>query len=216
MNTCGQLKKYIAVAIASLAITLGGVQVSNASSITVTWDNSGGDLIYSINGSWSSWDAPTPSLISTDTLKFEANGNTTFAFDLSRGNLSGNNAQNVIMDVRSGLGSVTGPDFAFGAPLPTTGYNLIHLNEGGFLVLEAEVASGATFTIDESINLGSGYTLTAGTRMFSSSTATGDTLTMEYITSNTPAPVPLPASALLLATGFGALGFMRRRPKKTA
>ena len=110
------------------------------------------------------------------------------------------------MDVTSGLGSVSAPDFSFGPPLPSTGYNLVHLNEGGLLALEAEVASGGTFSINESFNLGSSFTLTPGTRTFSSPTAGADTLTMNYVNA-----VPEPSSFLLLAGTLCSAYFLRRR-----
>lgn len=181
---------------------------SSASSLRadliVTWADVGGDLNLSITGTWASWDSGT-TLNSTDTLLFNDNGNTTFAFDLSRGNVNGV-GQNVIMDINDGSGSVTAPDFVFGAPLPTIGYNITHLNEGGSLALEAEVPSMGTFTINESFNLGSSFTLAPGTRTFSSSTAPGDTLTMHYVSA-----VPEPSSLALLGFGSAALAWTRRR-----
>lgn len=201
------MRSNLVILITSLVITSGGTNVCDADLI-VTWEDMSGELNLSIQGGWSSWDSSTGSLISTDTLLFEANGNTSFAFDLSRGNLSGV-GQSVLMDIRSGSGSVSAPDFSFGAPLPTTGYNLVHLNEGGLLALEAEVVSGGTFTINESFNLGSSFTLTSGTRTFSSSTAPGDTLTMNYISN--AAAVPEPSSFAILGLGGLTLAITRRR-----
>lgn len=198
------MKTQLTTFIGALAISAAGAGVCNAG-VMVTWTANGGSLDLSVQGDWSSWDSAT-TLTSTDTLLFGDNGTTTFAFDLSRGTIGGV-GQSVIMDTVAGSGSVTAPDFNFGPPLPTTGYNITYFNAGGLLALEAEVASAGTFTINESFDLGSTFTLTPGTRTFSSSTAPGDTLTMRYVSGTAPEP----GSFALLGCGIATLALARRR-----
>lgn len=206
------MRRKLAILLASVMLTLG-IACPSQADLTVTWTESSGNLNFSIDGSWSTWEVPTPTQISTDTLSFKANGVTTFEFDLSRGNLNGPGQSSQLTEI-SGSGSVTGPDFTFAAPLPTTGYNLIHLNTGGFLVLEANVTNsgpGSIFNINESIDLGTGYTLVEGSRAFNLAGSPGETLTMNYVTA-----VPEPSSLALVGLGSLAFVFKRRRRSKKA
>lgn len=205
------MRNIFAIIITGLAISLGCSGTSQASLI-VTWEDVGGDLMLSIDGTWSDWDAVAV-LTTRDNLLFEDNATTSHEFDLSRGGIGPASGQGVLLDVVSGSGSVSAPDFDFSPfPDPSTGYNLEYLNLGGALALNAEVISSATFTINESFSLGSTFSLTPGTRTFSSSTmGHSETLTMNFIGSGSS--VPEPSSFALAGIGLGLLTLARRRRK---
>ena len=206
------MRRNLAILITGLAITFGGAAVSEAG-IVMTWEDVGGELVLSINGDWSDWESTT-AMTESDDLLFGANSTTPWFFDLSRDglgttNMSGApNGSSALLNVVSGSGSVAAPDLAdLMSPIGTR-YNLEYLNLGGSLALTAGVVSTETFFVDDTFNLGSTFSLTSGTRVFSNSNFPGgETLTMNFVTN----AVPEPGSFAIFGIGFGLVVSSRRR-----
>lgn len=198
-------------------LLLGGAGASNAS-IIMNWTDVGGDLILSIDGTWSDWESTTV-MTERDDILFGANSTTPWYFDLSRDGFGTTNSSgaptgsSALLDVVSGSGSVTAPDTTFAPVVAGTRYNVEYLNLGGFLALTAGVGSTEEFFVSDTFNLGSSFSLTAGTRVFGNSNfPNGETLTMNFRPSSVPpAPVSEPSIALLMATGLLCMGLRQRR-----
>lgn len=198
-----------------LALTVAVAGPSKAS-IIVNWTDMGGNLELSINGTWSDWEATTV-MTERDDVRFLANGNTPWAVDISRAGLGTTtvsgapNGAFALLDVKSGSGDVTGPDATI-VPAIGTRYNLEWLNVGGNIAFTAGVIESETFFVNETFNLGAGYTLTAGTRVFGNSDFPGgDTITMNFIPAATE--IAEPSMALLVAAGFIGMAVRRRRAR---
>lgn len=198
----------------AFVITLAGIAPSKAD-IVMTWQDVGGSLNLTIDGTWSDWES-TSTMTERDDVLFGVNGNTSFAFDLSRDGLGDENlsgdpiGSSSLLNVLSGSGSVSGPDVSFAAATGTR-YNIEWLNVGGFLALTAGVGQTEEFFVDETFDLGAGYSVTDGTRVFGNSNFVGgDTLTMNFVG---PAAIPVPASLPLLLGAFAGLGYMRRKQR---
>ena len=206
MNKC---TSYQVAALAVAFLLIGLTAKPSKADLIVTWTDTGSNLELSIQGTWSEWEGTTV-MTERDNILFGANGNTTNAFDLSRRgfgttNLSGNPVGSfAILNVRSGSGSVSAPDFSI-PPAMVTRYNLQYLNEGGFLELSAGIIRTEEFSVNEAFDLGTIYSLTPGTRTFNNSLFPGgETLTMNFVA------VPEPSSASLVLCGVACL-FRRRR-----
>lgn len=212
------MRRNLAILLTGILLALGNADACKAG-LVVTWADLGGELNLSIKGTWSEWESTTAMTEDNDLL-FGDNSVDPFAleFDLRRNGLGTENSAgnpvgaSALLNVVSGSGSVTAPDIVLPPTIfANTRYRLEYLNEGGSLALTAGVIPAEEFFIDESFNLGSNFTLTAGIRTFNNSNFPGgETLTMNYVPASN-STVPEPNSMAILALGFGLFAGTRRR-----